>query len=193
MPRVTGTKKAILDAALQLAATKGITGTTMDEVAELAGVAKGSLYYNFTNKDQLFEELLEQGVGALAEVLREARSGLHGWAALEALVDTLLGRIQENSALAKLMASEIFRTDRAWQKTLFALRHDALAEFAAAIAESAPDSAARGTHDLMASSVFGAVLMGGLEWLVFEPERTKDEVAATILQALGGQLRPAGS
>lgn len=45
----------------------------------------------------------------------------------------------------------------------------------------------------MASSVFGAVLMGGLEWLVFEPERTKDEVAATILQALGGQLRPAGS
>jgi TetR/AcrR family transcriptional regulator len=191
MPRVTGTKKAILEAALQLAATKGITGTTMDEVAELAGVAKGSVYYNFTNKDQLFEELMEQGVGALAEVLREARSGLHGWSAIEALVGTLLGRIQENSALAKLMAAEIFRTDRAWQKTLFALRHEALGEFAAAIAESSPAAKASGTSELMASSVFGAVLMGGLEWLVFEPERSRDEVAATILQALGGQLRPA--
>ncbi|GAA3890048.1 TetR/AcrR family transcriptional regulator [Leifsonia kafniensis] len=191
MPRVTGTKKAILEAALQLAATKGITGTTMDEVAELAGVAKGSVYYNFTNKDQLFEELMEQGVGALAEVLREARSGLHGWSAIEALVDTLLGRIQENSALAKLMAAEMFRTDRAWQKTLFALRHEALGEFAAAIAESAPAAKNNGTSELMASSVFGAVLMGGLEWLVFEPERSREEVAATILQALGGQLRPA--
>ncbi|MEO6309959.1 MAG: TetR/AcrR family transcriptional regulator [Leifsonia sp.] len=191
MPRVTGTKKAILDAALQLAATKGITGTTMDEVAELAGVAKGSVYYNFTNKDQLFEELLEQGVGALADVLREARSGLHGWAAIEALVDALLGRIQENGALAKLMAAEIFRTDRAWQKTLFALRHEALGEFAAAIAESSPAAKANGTSELMASSVFGAVLMGGLEWLVFEPLRSREEVAATILQALGGQLRPA--
>ena len=38
MPRYTGTKRAILDATLELAATKGITGTTMDEVAERAGV-----------------------------------------------------------------------------------------------------------------------------------------------------------
>ena len=73
MPRATGTKRAILDAALELAATRGITGTTMDDVAELAGVAKGSLYYNFSSKDNLFEALLQEGVGALAETLREAR------------------------------------------------------------------------------------------------------------------------
>ena len=190
MPRVTGTKKAILEAALQIAASKGITGTTMDEVADLAGVAKGSLYYNFKNKDQLFEELLEEGVGALAEVLREARSGLRGWDAIVVLVDTLLHRISENGALAKLMAAEIFRTDRAWQETLFALRHDALGEFAAAIAEALPESQTRSTSELMASSVFGAVLMGGLEWLVFEPERSRDDVAAIILQSLSGSLKP---
>ncbi|MDY7558038.1 helix-turn-helix domain-containing protein [Cryobacterium sp. 10C3] len=61
MPRATGTKRAILDAALELAATRGITGTTMDDVAELAHVAKGSLYYNFSSKDKLFEALLEEG------------------------------------------------------------------------------------------------------------------------------------
>ena len=44
---------------------------------------------------------------------------------------------------------------------------------------------------LMASSVFGAVLMGGLEWLVFEPERSRDDVAAIILQSLSGSLKPA--
>lgn len=208
MVRSSGTKRAILDAALELAATRGITGTTMDDVAERAGVAKGSLYYNFSSKDQLFEALLEEGVGALAETLRDARGELVGWPAIEALVAALLDRIASNAALAKLMASEIFRTDRAWQKTLFALRHEALAVFAEAIDEAAaardsravPDAAAAasgvkpivaGTSTIMASSVFGAVLMSGLEWLVFEPERTRDEVAAAILASLSGALAPA--
>ncbi len=188
MARATGTKRAILDATLELAATKGISGTTMDEVAERAGVAKGSLYYNFSSKDRLFEELLQEGVGAIAETLRAASTGLHGSAALEALVRALLDRIAANTALSKLMAAEIFRTDRTWQKTLFALRHEALAVFAEAIAEAKPGSRTDATCGLMASSVFGAVLMAGLEWLVFEPERSRDEVAAAILGSLAGGL-----
>lgn len=197
MARSSGTKRAILDAALELAATRGITGTTMDDVAERAGVAKGSLYYNFSSKDQLFEALLEEGVGSLADALREARGELVGWAAIEALVAALLDRIAANAALAKLMASEIFRTDRAWQKTLFALRHEALLVFAEAIeqADAAAPASARaavpgGASTIMASSVFGAVLMSGLEWLVFEPERSRDEVAAAILASLSGALAP---
>lgn len=187
MVRSSGTKRAILDAALELAATRGITGTTMDDVAERAGVAKGSLYYNFSSKDQLFEALLEEGVGALAENLRAARAPHQGWAAIEALVFALLDRIAANAPLAKLMASEIFRTDRAWQKTLFALRHEALTVFAEAIDEA---GAPAGASAIMASSVFGAVLMSGLEWLVFEPERPRDEVAAAILASLSGALAP---
>jgi AcrR family transcriptional regulator len=181
MARANTTKRAILDAALELAATKGITGTTMDEVAELAGVAKGSLYYNFSSKDQLFEAMLQEGVGALAESLRSAKGELRGWPAVEALVNRLLDIIAGNAPLARLMASEIFRTDRAWQQTLFALRHEALAVFAEAIDET--DAAAE-SSGIMASGVFGAVLMSGLEWLVFEPERSRDEVAAAILATL---------
>ncbi|MDJ0323526.1 TetR/AcrR family transcriptional regulator [Cryobacterium sp. PH31-AA6] len=188
MARATGTKRAILDATLELAATKGITGTTMDEVAERAGVAKGSLYYNFSSKDRLFEELLQEGVGALADTLRAARGDLQGRAAIEALIGALLDRIAAHPSLAKLMAAEIFRTDRSWQKTLFALRHEALAVFAEAIAEAKPESVDRGSCGLMASSVFGAVLMAGLEWLVFEPARPSAEVAAAILDSLSGGL-----
>ncbi|MFE6964861.1 TetR/AcrR family transcriptional regulator [Agromyces sp. NPDC057679] len=181
MARANTTKRAILDAALELAATKGITGTTMDEVAELAGVAKGSLYYNFSSKDQLFEAMLQEGVGSLADSLRAAKGELRGWPAIEALVRQLLDRIAANAPLAKLMASEIFRTDRAWQETLFALRHKALAVFEEAIDET---DVPAGRAGIMASSVFGAVLLAGLEWLVFEPERSRDEVAAGILATL---------
>src|SRR5688572_1582570 len=101
MARVTGTKRLIFDAALQLAGERGITGTTMDDVAERAGVAKGSLYYNFASKDKLFEGLLLEGMGALTEALRESRAGKTGRVAIEALVATLLSRIAANTALAK--------------------------------------------------------------------------------------------
>lgn len=187
MARATGTRRAILDAALELAAVKGISGTTMDDVAEQAGVAKGSLYYNFTSKDLLFEALLQDGVGALTETLREARNGKHGAEAVEALIRTLLARIALNGPLAKLMAAEIFRTDRSWQKTLFGLRQDALTVFSEAITEADPEAQHGGMIDIMAGSVFGAVLMAGLEWRVFEPERDEADVAAAIIASLSSR------
>ena len=191
MVRMTGTKRAILDAALEIAAERGISGTTMDDVAERAGVAKGSLYYNFASKDKLFEGLLGEGMAALTEVLREARAGVHGWSAIEALVTTLLGSIARNTALAKIIAGDIFRTDRAWRETSFTFRHDALAEFEVAITEALPEASAVGASALMASSVFGATLMAGLEWLLFDEERPQAEVVAAVLCTFSGRLVPA--
>ncbi|MCQ1947950.1 MULTISPECIES: TetR/AcrR family transcriptional regulator [unclassified Arthrobacter] len=193
MPRESGTKRAILDAALDLAAANGISGTTMDDVAERAGVAKGSLYYNFSSKDKLFEKLLLEGVGALTECLRNARSGLAGWQAIESMVRALLELLSENRALAKLMAAEILRTDRTWQHSLHLLRQEALAEFVEPIRQTGgPAGLPDGGSDrltLIAGSVFGATLMGALDWLVFDPERSVDDVAAAVLYALSGRLQ----
>ncbi|WEO77012.1 TetR/AcrR family transcriptional regulator [Cryobacterium sp. SO2] len=191
MARVGGTKRAILDAALELAGERGITGTTMDDVAERAGVAKGSLYYNFASKDKLFEGLLCEGMSALTEALREARAGVTGWTAIEALVTTLLGRIAANTALAKVIAGDIFRTDRAWKETSFAFRHEALAEFATAIDEALPEASTAGATALMASSVFGATLMAGLEWLIFDEQRPQRDVVTAVLLTFSGRLAPA--
>lgn len=201
MARTTGTKRAILDAALQLAAERGISGTTMDDVAERAGVAKGSLYYNFSSKDLLFEGLMLEGMSALTEALREARAGAPDAAAIEALVTTLLGRIKANTPLARVIAGDIFRTDRPWQETSFAFRHDALAEFAAAIdgarrersGAAEPGAAASGAWStrLMAAGVFGATLMAGLEWLVSDPDRPQADVVGAILATFGLSREPA--
>ncbi|KFF58722.1 hypothetical protein JF66_16495 [Cryobacterium sp. MLB-32] len=188
MARETGTKRSILDAALALAAERGITGTTMDDVAERAGVAKGTLYYNFASKDKIFEGLLLEGMSGLTESLRAARVGRHGWESIEALVATLLERIAANTALAKVIAGELFRTDRSWQESSFAYRHQALGEFAAAIGEALPGNSAPETTNLMASGVFGATLLVGLEWLVFDPTRAQSDVVAAVLATLSGRL-----
>ena len=48
------TKKAIFEAAINVFATSGYNGSTVDEIASKANVAKGTLYYNFKSKEEIF-------------------------------------------------------------------------------------------------------------------------------------------
>lgn len=178
------TKQAILDAALELSASGGITGTTMDDVAAKAGVAKGSLYYNFSSKDQLFEALIEHGIANLVDALVVARGDLTGTAALRQIVLATLDRIQQNRAMSKLLAAELFRTDRMWRESLQEIRSGVIELYAQALREASPSPLPAAVT--MGSAIFGAVLVAGLEWAVFEPERGRDEIAAAILAVFAG-------
>ena len=59
-------RQAILDAALDLFAANGFAATRLDEVAERAGVAKGTIYLSFKDKEDLFEQIV---IGAIGPVL----------------------------------------------------------------------------------------------------------------------------
>ncbi|HHV94231.1 MAG TPA: TetR/AcrR family transcriptional regulator [Firmicutes bacterium] len=55
-------RQDILDAAEKVFSANGFTAAKMDEIAELAGVAKGTLYLYFENKQDLFVSLLEDRI-----------------------------------------------------------------------------------------------------------------------------------
>ena len=59
----------ILAAARRLMDQKGLDALTMDEIAQAAGVAKGTLYLYFENKDELIQALLSQVGEAIARDL----------------------------------------------------------------------------------------------------------------------------
>jgi TetR/AcrR family transcriptional regulator, mexJK operon transcriptional repressor len=48
----------IMDAAATLFLRKGYAGTSMDEIAALAGVSKQTIYTHFTDKERLFSDLI---------------------------------------------------------------------------------------------------------------------------------------
>lgn len=56
-----GSRQAILEAALRLAAERGYVGTTMALVRRETGLPPSSLYWHFSNKDELLAEALEHG------------------------------------------------------------------------------------------------------------------------------------
>jgi AcrR family transcriptional regulator len=54
------TRQKLLDAAAAVFARKGFNGASLDDVAEEAGLTKGAVYSNFSSKDHLIEELIEE-------------------------------------------------------------------------------------------------------------------------------------
>ena len=50
----------ILSAALDLFVSRGFEGTTVDAIAEAAGVTKGAIYFHFATKDDVLLTLLDQ-------------------------------------------------------------------------------------------------------------------------------------
>lgn len=53
-----GTKDTIVSVAGKLFSRYGFYKTSMDEIAKVARKAKGSLYYNFDSKEELFKEVV---------------------------------------------------------------------------------------------------------------------------------------
>jgi AcrR family transcriptional regulator len=66
------TRQKLYEAAVTLIAEQGFSATSVDQIAERAGVAKGTVYYNFDSKTALFEGLLEHGVRLLTDAFRQA-------------------------------------------------------------------------------------------------------------------------
>lgn len=59
------TKRRIFGTAIKLFAEKGFDNAGIEEITAVAGVAKGSLYYHFETKEELFDLLLEEGLKLL--------------------------------------------------------------------------------------------------------------------------------
>lgn len=59
------TKKAIFDSALKIFSTNGYDGATMDDIAQFAGVAKGTLYYHFKSKEEIFGFIIKEGLESI--------------------------------------------------------------------------------------------------------------------------------
>jgi AcrR family transcriptional regulator len=68
-PRVEAAERrqAILDAALVVFAAHGFEAARLDEVAARAGVAKGTLYLYFEDKQALFESLVKSAIDPIFE------------------------------------------------------------------------------------------------------------------------------
>ncbi|MFF9197154.1 TetR/AcrR family transcriptional regulator [Streptomyces sp. SBR177] len=189
------TRAKLYEAAVTLIAEQGFSATTVDEIAERAGVAKGTVYYNFKSKTELFEELLRHGVSLLAGSLRAAAEetaerGGSRIEALDAMIRAGLVFIDRYPAFTQLYVAELWRTGRAWNSTLLVVRQEAVAVVENVLREGVAAGEFDGGIDvpLTASALVGMVLVAALDWQAFQSERSLDDVHAALSRLLHGRV-----
>ena len=181
--RRVDTRQRLYEAAVELIAEQGFSATTVDDIALRAKVAKGTVYYNFKSKNDLFEELLRHGIGLLTDAFREAVRDLPPREAVGALVRTQLEYIRRYRAFAQLLLSEMWRTNREWHQTLILLREQAIGVIAETVQAGVDSGDLPGELEVRVASaaLFGIGLVVAVDWLVFQPERPIEDVEESLL------------
>ncbi|WP_374656490.1 TetR/AcrR family transcriptional regulator [Dongia sp.] len=71
MPRGLATRNRIKQAALELFVAKGVLGTSVRDIAALAGIAEGGLYRHYASKEDLAWKLFSENYAGFAKELSD--------------------------------------------------------------------------------------------------------------------------
>jgi AcrR family transcriptional regulator len=72
------TRAKVLQAARRLFSEHGYEGATIRDIASAAGMSTGAVFANFSDKSDLFREIMSNDMTALAEAMREAAARARG-------------------------------------------------------------------------------------------------------------------
>ena len=107
--RSAARREAILAAALDEFSARGFAATRLDDVAQRAGVAKGTIYLHFRDKESLFQELIRTMLTPLVGTIEAmGRADLPISALAEHFVDLFVREVYETRRkdVIRLMIAE---------------------------------------------------------------------------------------
>lgn len=119
------TRHALLDAAERLFEEKGVSRTSLNDIAVAAGATRGAIYWHFKDKADLFNAMMERATGPLDKLLLDAppREPTPGVGQVyEAMVEALR-RIATDDSLRRVMRIAIHRVEYVQELDAVQARH----------------------------------------------------------------------
>jgi AcrR family transcriptional regulator len=170
----------LLDAALLVFGRKGYRGTRLDEVAEAAGVTKGTIYHYFATKEDLLLAVIQHyqalAFGRVEDVLQDTH--LPAATRIRLLVRNLFSTREPRSPLLALLirgiAHEVPRVHERWLR-------DGPARLWTLLAEMVDEGKARGEFRADADGELGArILVSGLMLQLMWQQHAKAVPAVSV-------------
>jgi TetR/AcrR family fatty acid metabolism transcriptional regulator len=112
-PREGNKRQRIIDAAVSVFSERGFFNARVNDVAEAAGVAGGTIYLYFKNKDDLLISVFEDRMDMVLDILRtELRVESDAAARLRRFIELHLGLVEQDQALADVLAVELRQSSK---------------------------------------------------------------------------------
>jgi TetR/AcrR family fatty acid metabolism transcriptional regulator len=156
-------RQDILDAAVRTFAEKGVSNTTVADIAEAAGVAKGTVYLYFGSKEHLLAALRDRHVDELLAHVSDllSRAGQDDWWSLvDTTIESMADFMIEHKDLMMVFLEEGLSSDIAQVFPDVGSRVDAM--FAAALQQGIDAGACRTSDPELMSTFFHHAFEGAL-------------------------------
>ncbi len=106
-------RERILQAATRVFAQNGFYATRVSEIAKEAGVADGTIYLYFENKDDVLISIFQDRIGALIEILGEiAARPIPVEERIRTIIEMQLGLLEEQRDLAEVVTVNLRQSSR---------------------------------------------------------------------------------
>ncbi len=111
------TKRKIFETSMKLFAEKGYEATSIEEITATVGVAKGTLYYHFSSKEEIFNFLIEEGMKLLQNSIDIKTSKLSNYIdKLKAIVLIQIKIVVKYEDLITILLSQFYGKEARNQK-----------------------------------------------------------------------------
>jgi len=169
------TRQQLLEAAVRVFGEKGVSGTSLQDIAEAAGTTRGAIYWHFKNKADLFNAMMDDALLPMEQAMQRighdpAQDPL---AELEQALMQTLRDIANNEATRAVFEIAIMKVEYVDELLGIKARHiqafgDGTREITRSLREAAarrgislpvsPEVAAHGLHALMAGLIHSWML-----------------------------------
>jgi AcrR family transcriptional regulator len=183
-------KERIFAAAIETFSRKGSANTTMQEVAETAGVGKGTLYRYFDNKEDLISSLVKAGIEEMTDQVKKAVAKIKDPAEkLEKIIITQLEFYNQRRDFCRFLTREIWGCQNKFKEHIKALRKNSTALLENVIEEGIELEEFKGVDpETAAVSLNGMVNITALHWFMFQDEfpieKIKDDIITLYFEGI---------
>ncbi len=190
MEQAKPTRERILEAAIQVFATKGYHAARMDDIVAAAGTSKGGLYFHFPGKDKLFLAVIDEFAALLEARLTEAIAREQGGVRrVEAALRAGLETFGKYRPLAKVFLVQAAGLGQTFETK----RLQILDRFAHLIRTYLDQAVAEGDIPPLDTEVAAYAWVGAINELVIRwvltgeptPERILPTLRAVLLRSIG--------
>ena len=160
-------RERILRGAIKVFARKGFYATRVSEIAQAAGVADGTIYLYFKNKDDVLVCIFEDRITKLLEVLRrEIAESTSFEERMRRIVGLQLGLLEGQRDLAEVITVNLRQSSRLLKQYATPLFVEYLEVLASVIADGQREGVVRAdAHPrILARALFGALDGVALTW-----------------------------
>lgn len=184
-------RKEILEAATKSFSLFGYKATTMDQVAKLATVGKGTIYTFFSNKEELFHEIV---FTMIKEMNAEKDAVIADDSSFQENAHLVLMKMlefrEQHALLAKLIAEEKEMKTPVVQEVLIKVEHEIVQYIAESLQNAIDKNEIRQVEvELVAYLIFKAYMAFAVDWQIthqnaLPEEKIVDVFGDTIFKSL---------